>query len=501
MSTPVSIATEISSGTQPLRIMLRLAGELVTKSRRVRARFQRRLVENIQDALHTAGIEHKIENQWSRLFIEAQGAEAPEILSHVFGISSFSIVEHVCPPALDEIVRTGEAGYGHLVRGKTFAVRARRSGEHPFRSRDILVELGAALDREAKVDLSDPQITVSVEVRPEAAYFFSQRIGGAGGMPVGTQGKAVSLISGGFDSAIASWMMLKRGCTLDYVLCNLAGTAYERTVLGVLKVLTDTWSYGTRPKLHVVDFGPLVSALRRDVRPRYVQVVLKRLMYRAGIQIAKQLSALAVVTGESVGQVSSQTLSNLKVIDEVADLPMLRPLVGMDKEEIIGRSRKIGTFALSSRVQEYCALVPDRPVTAAKSRAVCHEESQLDLDVLRRLVDERKIIDVRSLGPSDLVLPFLYTSDVPDDAVVIDVRSQRYFDAWHYPGALRHDLDDLVRNFRKLDRGRTYLLYCPLGLQSAVVAEKMQQEGFEAYTFKGGTPALKQYAKEQGLAE
>ena len=171
------------------------------------------------------------------------------------------------------------------------------------------------------------------------------------------------------------------------------------------------------------------------------------------------------------------------------------------KEQIIELSRKIGTFALSSCVQEYCALVPDRPVTAAKAKAVRSEESRIDLGLLEQLVEGRKVIDVRDLGPTDLVLPFLYTSEVPDDAVVIDVRSQRNYDAWHYGNAQHYDLDDLVRDFRKLDRQRTYVLYCPLGLQSAVVAEKMQQEGFEAYTFKGGTQALKQYAKERSLAE
>ena len=437
--------------------MLRLAGELVTKSRRVRARFQRRLVDNLHDALSTAGVEHAIQFDWSRVFIEADSDEATRVIAQVFGISSFSVIEHTCEPTLAAIVATGEEGFKECVRGKTFAVRARRGGDEPFRSLDVQVQLGTALNRYGSVDLSNPDVTVYVEVRPDEAYLLADRAPGAGGLPLGVQGRAVALVSGGFDSAVAAWMMLKRGVELDYVFCNLAGAAYERAVLGVMKILTDTWSYGSRPVLHVVDFEPMVAALRRDVRRPYVQVVLKRLMYRAATKIAWQLKGQAVVTGESVGQVSSQTLTNLRAIDEVTTLPVLRPLVGIDKEEIIELSRRVGTCALSSRVQEYCALVPQRPATAAKPRAVREEESRLDLSVLDRLVDERRRIDMRELGPDDLVLPYLYTSDIPSGAEVIDVRGEEQFAGWHYPGAQNRDLDELIRNFRRLDRKSTYV--------------------------------------------
>ena len=254
---------------------------------------------------------------------------------------------------------------------------------------------------------------------------------------------------------------------------------------------------------HVVDFEQPLAALKRDVNPRFAQVVLKRLMYRVGVRIAQELRAEAVITGESVGQVSSQTLANLRAIDEVAELPVLRPLVGMDKEEIIDRSRRIGTYAIASQMQEYCAIVPDRPITAARPEAARAQEARIleGAGLLDAAVASRKVIDIASLGASDLVLPYLHKSEVPDGAVVVDCRSAHQYAAWHYPDAIHIELDDLLADYRRLDKSKTYILYCPIGLQTAVAAEKMQRAGYQAYSFKGGSNALRPYAHAKGLED
>ena len=479
--------------------LVRLSPEVTTKSRRTRRRFQELLVHNLKDALAALGSRYDVQKLWDRLFIEADHAGAAQRIAGVFGVSSVSRVDARVPADLDRIVEAGHALYRDLVaRHATFAVRARRSGRHPFSSRDVLVRLGAALNPYSRVDLDHPGVTVSVEVRDQEAFLFSGREEGAGGLPLGIEGKAVCLISGGFDSAVAAWMVLRRGVSLDYVFCNLAGDAYERMVASITKVIADEWSYGDWPKLHVVDFGPVVNDLRAKAEPRYWQVVLKRQMYRAAERVATELNAEAIVTGEAIGQVSSQTLSNLRSIDAAATLPVFRPLLGFDKSWIIERAQQIGTAALSARVHEYCAIAPDRPVTHTSPERAAAQEVNLDFGLLERAVAERKVLDLRRLSPTELVEPYLFTEEVPDGAVVLDCRPAHQYQAWHYPGAELSTLADAPARLKTLTKDRTCVLYCECGVQTAHLAELMQRAGYEAYSFRGGAPRLRDWAARRG---
>jgi tRNA uracil 4-sulfurtransferase len=485
---------------QEILLLLRFAPDIAIKSRRTRTRFVRQLVRNIRDALGSAGVRHRILPEWSRIFVRADSAAALSALSRVFGIKSYSPVERVLPAELDEILRTGEALYRERVSGSSFAVEVRRRGEHPFTSQDIKTRLGAALRPYAeRVDLENPEVPVEVEVRDRKAYLLGERLPGAVGVPLGVGGRAVTLMSGGYDSAVAAWFMLRRGVAQDYVFCNLGGDAYERAVVGVAKVLADNWSYGTRPRLHVIDFDEPVRALRETVRPGYWQVVLKRLMYRAASAVGRSGAASAIVTGESIGQVSSQTLANLRAIETAAELPVLRPLLGFEKDEIIGHARAIGTAALSAHVKEYCAIAPGNPVTATTIERVDAEEVKLDLQVLDRAVEGRRILDLRLLRHTDMVAPYLFTSEIPEGAEVIDCRPEAQFRAWRLPGARHAEAWELLHNPKQLDRNRTYVLYCAVGTESAHLAERLQAAGFEAYSFRYGVRGLLRYAQEKGI--
>jgi len=473
--------------------LVRLSPELTIKARGTRQRFTRRLTANLRDALSSTGEPFEVEGGWTRLYFHSDAPDAALVAARVPGISSISPVEATCPATLPEIVRTGADLFHERVRGHSYAVRAKRTGRHPFSSEQIQRELGAALNPGARVDLGNPEVEVEVEVRDETAYFFSQRVPGCGGLPLAAEGRALCLISGGFDSAVAAWMMLKRGVTLDYVFCNLAGDAYERSVVQVAKILADDWSYGTQPRLHVVDFTAVLDELRRTSPPRYWQIVLKRLMYRAAQGIAgNRISGL--VTGEAIGQVSSQTLVNLRAIEGAATLPVFRPLIAFDKNEIIDRARHIGTYAISAKVKEHCAIAPGSPATHASLGAVRAAEEGFSIEVLWQALRERRTLELRRLGTADLVSDYLFADAVPAEAEVIDLRPRAEWEAWHYPGADNREIWDLLANFRKLDAKRTYLLYCAHGLQAAQVADAMQKEGYNAYAYRGGVRPLREAA-------
>ena len=480
-----------SENTERL-ILIRLSAELTTKARGTRRRFTRKLMENIREALRETGERFHAESQWTRVYVRTYAPDAIERLRRIPGLSSMSVVEGTCAADLDEIVRIGIRIFGDRVRGRTYAVRAKRTGSHRFSSHDVQQRLGAALNPGATVDLDHPEVEVEVEIRDQVVHFFSGRERGLGGLPLGVEGKAVCLISGGFDSAVAAWLMLKRGVEIEYVFCNLAGESYERSVVQVAKVLADDWSYGTRPRLHVVDFGPVLDSLRAGAQPKYWQLILKRLMYRAAAQVAGEIGASATVTGEALGQVSSQTLMNLAAIDEASDVVVFRPLLGFDKSEIVDHTRRIGTFDISSRVKEYCAIAPGNPVTHATRQATAAEEAKVDQEVLNRAVNGRHMVDLRAVSSADLVESYLLTDEVPEDAVVIDLRPVGSPADWEYPGAQRTEYWELARRIGTLDADRRYVIYCDAGMQAVQLAEQMQRAGLDAFAFRGGTRALRE---------
>lgn len=474
--------------------VLSYGGELSVKAKGTRNRFSERLARNLADALTGAGLEHRIRRTWSRLYVESPSARVAEVAARVFGVSAIRVAERRSWEGLDDLLRAGEEIFSAAVAGKTFAVRVRRGGHNqnaPFRSPEVERRLGSLLlPGAAGVDLKHPQVEASIELRRGDAYFSHRRVAGPGGLPLGTEGRALSLISGGFDSAVASWLLLRRGVMLDYLFLNLGGDGHRDAVLEVVKVLADDWSHGTAPRLHMVDFRPLVEDIQARCPQPLWQVVLKRQMLRAADHVARLTRSATIVTGEAVGQVSSQTLQNLVVISAATDVPVLRPLVASLKEEILDLARRIGTHDLCAGVPEHCALTPRRPETHAKPRRTAEAEARLDPAMLAELVEARAIFELRALDLSKLSAPDLEVDAVPEDAVVLDLRSAPAYKSWHYPGALRLDYPAALKAHRSFDRDACYLVYCEVGLKSAHLAELMHQAGYRAHHFRGGLKQL-----------
>jgi len=258
----------------------------------------------------------------------------------------------------------------------------------------------------------------------------------------------------------------------------------------VLKVIADRWSYGYRPKLYSVDLRPFVEEMQEKINDRYLQVVLKRLMLHAASRVARARGLSALVTGEAVGQVSSQTLVNLAVIDRFTELPVLRPLVGFNKEEILDRARRIGTFDISAGVPEFCALTPTQPATRATVEAVEAEEAKLDFEALDVVTDEAVPLGLRAIRLGAVDRADLAVTEAPSGAVILDLRPLFLFRQGHHPGALHLEYGMALKSFPSFDKGKTYVLYCEIGFKSAFVADEMRNAGFDAYHVRGGLKTL-----------
>jgi thiamine biosynthesis protein ThiI len=497
----------------PSLLLLRYSGDLTTKAYATRRRMTSRLVENLRASLKASGRKGRVLRERNRLFVELEpiagsvpnqqtiptDEEMATRFARVFGVQSVSVTQAVGWRSLEDIVQAGEIFGTPHVRDRRFAIRARRVGDRnevPIRSGDIERDLGEVLRRVAsRVDLSNPETTVFVEVDPDQAYFFIANERGAGGLPLGTEGRAVSLLSGGFDSPVASWRLLRRGVALDYVFCNLGGRQHELETLTIAKLLADRWQCGTRPRFHAIDFDPVSREIQAKVTTRYWQVILKRLMLRTAEAVAENWDAGAIVTGEAIGQVSSQTLQNLSVISEGAKLPILRPLIGNNKQEIIEESKIVGTHDLSAKVSEYCAIVPSKPATHAKLDDILREEAKLDPGVLAEALESRSHFNLADVHLDSWAAEDLSTREIRPSDTVIDLRPKAAHDTWHYPGALYLDFPNALRAYGSFDATQQYVLYCEFGLKSAHLADLMRRAGLEARHISGGLREIRRIAE------
>lgn len=471
--------------------------EIGTKAPGTRRRFLRRFEANMKDAFARENIKADIRVTLPRAYVRSKDAHTADVLARLFGVQSVSAVEVHALSTLDDLVARGVKRFADAVSGKRFAVRARRVGGHPFTSGDIERSLGAALiDHALGVDLTNPEVTAYVEVRDKTFSFFVEKVPGPGGLPLGSQDRALVLLSGGFDSAVAAWEMMKRGVGVDYLFFNLGGPIHEQGVFRVAKKVFDTWQYGDDASLIVVPFAPVVENIRANTESAYWNLVLKRAMLDVGATVAKQRRLLGIVTGDSIGQVSSQTMANLYALG-VGTMPIFRPLLTRDKEEIIDKARFIGTNDLSAAVDEYCAIVPEHPVTSATPGGLGAQWEKIDGAVLADVINQARTLSLTTLRLADgSTLLDVTRADVPSEARVIDVRERDAFDTWHVDGAEQLDIHDAMRQLDDLPKETPVLFVCEHGLLSAELAQMARERGVDAWSFAGGVPALRDFIEK-----
>ncbi len=375
----------------PQEIILIKNGEIALKGLN-RRNFEDALMKNLRYRLAAAG-DFSVRCAQSTIYIEPKNAyadleEACDCVARVFGISAYSRAR-VVDKDLSAIQQAAAVYFAARLQScATFKIEAKRADKKfPFTSPEISREVGGyILSRfpHLKVDVHHPDLQIMVEVRDFGAYLHAEQLPGAGGMPVGTGGKAAVLMSGGIDSPVAAYMMAKRGIKLIGV--HFASPPYtsERAEQKVVSLMQRVGRYAGHMKLHIVPFTHIQEEIRRVCPEEYFTLIMRRFMMRLAQHIAREQNCGALVTGESVAQVASQTIPALAVTDALATMPVFRPVIGMDKEEIVAIARKIDTFELSIQPYEDCCTVftPRHPCTRPKLPKVVEAEAVLDIDGL-----------------------------------------------------------------------------------------------------------------------
>lgn len=387
-----------------LELHLTLSGDVYLKSRRTQKGLIQRVRANLDRALGAAGHTGTVSRIGTHRFsIHVNPSDRERIAAaagSVFGIASVDTVVEIPFTSLEDLAMSvarlsrERVGYG------TFSVRAKRNGEHSWQSIDLARLAGSHLVASGgKVDLTSPETEVKVTVLDDRAFLVVDHALGAGGLPLGTQDPVLCLVSGGFDSVVAAWMLMSRGCPVEFVHFTL-NCAQSDHALAVARELWARWGHGTDPSVHLVEFQPVKDALLAHVDSRMRQVTLKVMMAQAASQIAEERGIAALVTGDAMGQVSSQTLPHLVAVSDAATVPIFRPLLGLPKQSIIDLARKVGTAELSARAQEVCDLSEGRPVsTHASQQAIDESVASMPNDVMVDAVTTRKSFLLRDWTP------------------------------------------------------------------------------------------------------
>jgi thiamine biosynthesis protein ThiI len=377
-------------------------GEITTKSKN-RKKFIDALKENVLHKLKDFPA-IKIDSQRDRMFIKLNGENHHEIMDHlenVFGIYSYSLALRT-DTDLEEMKKGAlYAFHESKDKAKTFKVNVRRSfKQFALDTQELNNEIGGYLlsnTDDIKVDVRNPDIEVRVEVREEDTYISSYTRKGAGGLPVGSSGKALLLLSGGIDSPVAGYLTMKRGVALEAIHFHSPPYTNDRAKQKVLDLAGKLTSYSKRVKVHLVPFTDIQTTIQKQIPSNYSMTVMRRMMLRIAEQIAEKNEILALATGESLGQVASQTLASMNTINEVTTLPVIRPVITMDKLEIIDISKKIDTYEISIRPFEDCCTIftPSSPATKPKREKANRFESFYDFSTLiEEAVKNTEVIEI-----------------------------------------------------------------------------------------------------------
>lgn len=361
--------------------------EIALKSSRVRSRLERLLARQIEGHLRRRGFhDSRAHRRFGRIYVEGITAEQAEIVSNVFGVASVMPAVRTDSDINSVLNLATEIASDRILDGQSFAVRPKVVGDHAYSSRDLAIEAGSRIleansGRGVHVNLSAPDTTIYIEVRDRDVFVYTEIVKGVLGLPYGSQGRLVSLFSGGIDSPVATWLVMKRGAEVLPLLMDQRPHVGDSYIMRAERACRAIGEYVPAEdfSLYVAKMGDVMGRIMEATLPKLRCVLCKRSMYRIASVFASERDARGIVTGESLGQVASQTLDNLYVLDGAADLPVFRPNIGLDKVEIEDFARGIGTYDLTAIKVEGCTVVPDKPSTRARLEQVLEQEDELGL--------------------------------------------------------------------------------------------------------------------------
>ena len=384
------------------RVILIKYGEMTTKKGN-RNFFVNTLYNNVKDKLKKFDV--KIVKEISRMYIEFHDEDLESIkqkINTIFGIHTYHIA-YIINSNMDEIA-SKSVEIMNKQQGKTFKVETKRSDKNfPIKSMDISRQIGGAILKNVKnmkVDVVSPEILLSIEVRPYKSYIYTKTYYGLGGYPVGTQAKGMLMLSGGIDSPVAGYLALKRGVALDAVYFEAIPHTSIEARNKVIELSKKLSKYTNKINLHVVPFTEIQEAIYKTIDPTYCITIMRRMMYRITDKLAKKHNALIIVNGESIGQVASQTLTSMSVINQVTTMPVIRPVACLDKLEIIDIAKKIDSYETSILPYEDCCtiFVPRHPViNPTLEKAISYEKNFEFERMIEEAIEKTFTIQVKEL--------------------------------------------------------------------------------------------------------
>ncbi len=456
------------------KYIVKYAGEISTKQSRTRWRMINQLYSNIIKALKYHNIKlNKGKATWDFIYVELE-EKALEVLRYIPGIQYLAEVEVIHELEKEKILEKGLELFKDKVDGKRFAVRCRNrlTQNKTYRSMDIEVELGSLLyDYAAGVKLTNPDITCRVEIKEEGAFFYSEKINGIIGFPTGNTGKGIMLLSGGIDSPVAAYSMIRMGMTPVFVYFDLGGAEQKKLTIKAFKYLYEKYLPGQNIDYISIPFEKTIEYIR-TLPQKYQNLLLKYFFYKVSEKLAFKYRAKAIVTGEALGQVSTQTVDNIIMLDKYSSYSVFRPTLFMPKLEIISLAEQIGTMDFAYTGKEYCAIATKRVATSGRK------------DIFDKIIEiiplEEKLKDI--LGSM-----VVYTIDTIDKAeeitsltevdfneyVLINLGSKKIAD-----DELRTNLNSAIALFKSWDKSKVYKIVCDEGIQSGILTEAMRKAGF-----------------------